>query len=260
VVLLIGLVVVMAAFAVYLTHQQKQIVAARERLRIARQQSKERAQRHYSRLMALYSVGQVMGAENDPQKVFDCITSMCQEIFGSEQASLMLLNSRTGELEIRSAIGHVNIEEVRKARRYVGEGIAGWVAQHRKPVLLGPATSLDRYPGLSFMPRPLSSAMVVPLEVRDEIAGVLSVSNRTATIRYTAEDLAALLIFAESAEASIRHTEQTDWMRQTIHNLHGLSEGNRGIRDGDRGLLREPGDLVGQAPSGNGNGQGGRCS
>jgi hypothetical protein len=219
VVLLVGLVVVNVAFALHLTFQQKKLAAVREHLQQTEDEAKERTRRHYSRLMALFSVSQIMGSENDPRKVFDCITDMCQQIFNSQQASLMLASSRSGELEVQSAIGHLNPEEVIGARQRLGEGISGWVAKNKKPILINPGTDLSRYPGLVFRQKPLASAMVVPLIVRDELAGVLSVSNRATDAEYTNEDLSALLVFAENAETVIRHAEQTDWMRQTIESL-----------------------------------------
>jgi transcriptional regulator with GAF, ATPase, and Fis domain len=219
VVLLTGLLAVNAFFATYATFQQKKLAAVRERLAVAQEEAKERARRHYSRLMALFSVSQIMGTENDPRKVFDCITDMCQQIFNSQQASLMLVNDKSGDLEVQSAIGHLNPEEVLGARQKVGHGISGWVAEQRKPALINSDTDMRKYPGLDYKPRALASAMVVPLVVRDELAGVLSVSNRSSDVRYTDEDLSALLVFAENAETVIRHAEQTDWMRQTIQSL-----------------------------------------
>ncbi len=61
--------------------------------------------------------------------------------------------------------------------------------------------------------------MVVPVSLRGELVGVLSVSSSEPGLIYSEEDLQALQVFAETAGICCRHAEQTDWMRQTIQRL-----------------------------------------
>jgi transcriptional regulator with GAF, ATPase, and Fis domain len=218
-ILLGGLFLLVAASAGYLTIQQKRIIALRTNLRRVRESNAENSRRHRSRLVAFYSVSQVLADTNDPQSVFDRITSMCHTIFESERVSLMLLDSRTREFEVKSAVGHPDIDRVLGSRRKWGEGISGSVAIHKEPLLLKDEVTAEEYPGHVRQSDRISSAMVVPLIVRDEVVGVLNVGNHTRGIDYNSEDLAALKIFGEIAEYSIRHYEQAHWMRQTIGNL-----------------------------------------
>ncbi len=61
--------------------------------------------------------------------------------------------------------------------------------------------------------------MVVPIVLRDELVGVLNVSSQSEEVDYDEEDVRALEVFAENVGTCIRHTQQADWMRQTIHKL-----------------------------------------
>jgi GAF domain-containing protein len=61
--------------------------------------------------------------------------------------------------------------------------------------------------------------MVVPIILRDELFGVLSVSSRSRRVRFDYEDLETLLVFAETAGIVSRHAEQSMWMRATIQRL-----------------------------------------
>jgi signal transduction protein with GAF and PtsI domain len=128
----------------------------------------------------------------------------------------MMVNEDTLELETRATTGHANEDQVRAATVKIGEGIAGWVAEKREPIILTNETSLERYPNLKLKDKSISAAMVVPILLRDELVGVLNISTQSPDTMYTKEDLQALQVFAESAGTCIRHTEHVEWMRKTI--------------------------------------------
>ncbi len=222
--LLIALVALTGVFAVYLTYQQRRIIRLRSSLLAVEEKSRELSRRHRNRLVAFYSVSAVVGRQNDPQKVFNYIVRLCKHVFEAEHVSLMILDRKTQMLEVRAAHGHAHPEKVVGSKKRIGEGISGWVAQNREPLLLGGAVSEEKFPGHHTFDDSIASAMVVPLIVRDEVSGVLSVSNSVAGIEYDEEDLDALRVFSEIAEYSIRHNEQTTWMRQTIESLRGQKE------------------------------------
>jgi GAF domain-containing protein len=197
----------------FLTIQQRRIAAIERR---SREELEARSRRSMSRLCALVSVSTIMETQNDLQGVFDCITRMSVESFGCEQASLMLLDKRAGRLEVRSAFGHEDPSLLIGRTRAIGEGVAGWVAANRKPLLLRGQGEGDCPPDLHPACPEISAAMIVPIIVRDELVGVISVSTRAANAELTDEDLHALQIFALNAGTCIRHTEQIAWMREVI--------------------------------------------
>ncbi len=214
-----GLALAFTAFAGYLTLQQRHIMELRRHLRESRLATSERVRAHCDRLFALLTVSRSVGTETDPQTVFDVISRTCLYTFDCEQVSLMLLDRETGELTVRSAEGHQDASKVDGVRVKVGQGIAGWVAEHREPVLLGPTVEPDRYPGFRPKNERITAAMVVPIEARGELIGVLNASSRTEHHEYSDEDLQAFQVFAEHAGIACRHAEQADWMRQTIRRL-----------------------------------------
>jgi GAF domain-containing protein len=175
--------------------------------------------KQHRRLQGILTVSRTIGAENDPEQLFGAITDICQQTYDCDQVSLMKLDTGTQELCVAAASGHRNIDEVRAARVKLGDGVSGWVAQHRKPIILGPQIDPKRFPGLSLQKHKLYSAMVVPIILRDELFGVLSVSSRSRRMRFDYEDLETLLVFAETAGIVSRHAEQSKWMRATIQRL-----------------------------------------
>jgi len=175
--------------------------------------------RHHRRLQGILTVSRTIGAENDPEQLFEAITEICRNTYDCDQVSLMKVDETSGDLRVVAARGHRNIDEVLRARVKIGEGISGWVAEHRQPLVLGSRFDARRFPELQMPKHRLVSAMVVPIILRDELLGVLSVSNRSRRVRFDHEDLETLLVFAETAGIVSRHAEQAAWMRGTIQQL-----------------------------------------
>jgi len=216
VVLLTLLPLSMALLVGYLTIQKTKARDMRVRVMDMVEDSARRERQNAARLRALLNVSRMMGSVTNLENVFETITNTCLEVFDCQQASLMIVNTDTNTLETRAATGHNNAEEVKKSTVKIGEGVAGWVAAERKPIVLTRETNLAEYPKLKLKDKRLSAAMVVPILLRDELVGVLNISNRSPEASYSNEDLQALSVFAESAGTCIRHTEHVEWMRKTI--------------------------------------------
>jgi transcriptional regulator with GAF, ATPase, and Fis domain len=218
--LLLGVLTFMVLlFVGYLTLQERHLSRLREELLRANEQASLRMRAYYDRLVALLNVSRVFASETNPQTVFDAITATCLETFECQQASLMLFNLKTEELEVRSvAGGEEDARELATAQK-LGQGIAGWVAKERKPIVLGaaaPEGACNPFPEGTPLP---AAAIVVPILLRGDLIGVLAVSSSSPDIFHVEEDLQALQVFAETAGICCRHAEQTDWMRQTIQRL-----------------------------------------
>jgi hypothetical protein len=215
------LIVVLCAailwIVVHLTTQQRRIIRMRHHVLALEERAGDRHKQNAIRMHAQLNVTRLMGAVSDPLKLFQGITGTCLEVFNCQQASLMTVSADGTELEMKAASGHLNENKVREARHPIGRGIAGYVAQTREPLLLGEDIDPEDYPGLELDQRGLFAAMVVPIIVRDELVGVLSISSRSKGTVYTDEDLQSLEVFAINAGTCIHHSERTEWMRQTIN-------------------------------------------
>ena len=220
VVLLVGLGGSTLLLILHLTFQQIKVTRIRHQVQSIESSANENRQQNASRLHALLNVSRMMGSVTDPASVFQAITSTCLEIFDCHQSSLMLLNTETNMLEMKAATGHINREKLNAVQQPVGQGIAGYVAQEKQPVILGRNIDPAKYPGLHTQAMKLTAAMVVPILVRDELVGVINISSRAPNTLYLEEDLRALEVFAENAGTCIRQAERSEWMRQTIENMH----------------------------------------
>jgi GAF domain-containing protein len=183
-------------------------------------------------------MGRVMVEQSDLQTVFDSITKLCCDGFSCDQASLMLFDAEAGVLEVCAVSGKNVPEGVLGARQPIGNGISGWVAQKREPLLLTP--SQPPIPGLELRKKDLTAAMVVPVILRDELVGVINVSARGQRVDFDQDDVRALQAFAENVGAAIRHAEQAEWMRATIRKLQAQKENHpTGAQTAPRGSEAE---------------------
>jgi putative methionine-R-sulfoxide reductase with GAF domain len=215
--LVVGLSLCTTLLVAYLTMRRRKASDLRRRIAGITADLMHREQQNAARLRALLNVSRMMGSLTSLEQLFDSITKTCVELFDCQQASLMLVNSNSRQLELRATTGHCREQQMRNATLRIGEGIAGWVARTQTPLILNSDTDPSLYPELNLKDRSISAAMVVPIVLRDELVGVVNVSSRQPGVRYNEEDLQALLVFAENAGTFIRHTEHVEWMRKSLH-------------------------------------------
>jgi transcriptional regulator with GAF, ATPase, and Fis domain len=215
VVLLGGLAACVGLLIAHLTIQQRKVLGIGEHIRRMDEEAQHRSRQQHTRLHALLNVSRMMGAMAEPDNMFRGITETCLEILPCDRASLMILDEPSQTLEVRAASGGADSRRIEGETQAVGQGIAGWVAENRRPLILDAETDMAEYPGLQLKAPHLTAAMVVPIITRAELVGVLNVSSGTET-EYSRDDLDALQVFAENAGTCIRFSQRATWMRQMI--------------------------------------------
>ena len=205
--LLGGLIVTAFAFSIYASVRHRRFRRRRNEIVRGQKQVLNNFERYYNQLIELNKVSRTMASKTTPQSLFNRITQICFETFDCERVSIMAVDTDKKELTVRSAAGHGNMDLVMGSRQGVGDGVAGWVAEHRRPLLLGPQVNASKF--WRFRPKneQIYSAMVVPVVFREQLYGVLCVSSRNAEVTYTQEDLRVLEVMAWNASVCVRHIE-----------------------------------------------------
>jgi GAF domain-containing protein len=127
------------------------------------------------------------------------IVTATVELFDAEAASIALLGA-DGRLRFRVAAGPHG-QGVIGLSVAVGEGIAGYVQQTGQPLALGDVSSDPRFghdtaARTGYIPR---SVLAVPLELDDQVIGVLEVLDKRSDAGFDLADLARAGIFAQQA-------------------------------------------------------------
>ena len=142
--------------------------------------------------------------------LFPRLLNLSKEVMDAEAASLMLYNPEKNLLEFASIKDDVmgdRADDVLKSsiKLKLGEGIAGWVAQKREPVIIKDAQKDPRFSRRAdkktgFLTRTM---LCVPLIQGQELLGVLNVLNSRDKPFFEEEDLGLLESFADLAAVAI---------------------------------------------------------
>jgi Nif-specific regulatory protein len=133
-------------------------------------------------------------------QILESATRLCR----GEASSLLLLNKEKQELHFEIALG-IKGHAVKEFTVKMGEGIAGWVAQHDKSVIINDVANDKRHlRSISQQIDYQSNTMVaVPMRVKNECIGVIEVINKADAKGFTQEDMDWLDIFANQAALAI---------------------------------------------------------
>ncbi|MDB4444352.1 tetratricopeptide repeat protein [bacterium] len=139
-------------------------------------------------------------------EVLSLIMRNVNRVTNSVAGTLMLLDDKTGEL-LFSVPSGPKAEEMVEIRIPPGKGIAGWVTEHERAVLIPPAKEdprfcpeVDKISGLE-----TKSILCLPLKAKTKLIGVLEVINKADGSAFTEEDSMLLCIFAYHAGMAIEN-------------------------------------------------------
>jgi diguanylate cyclase (GGDEF)-like protein/putative nucleotidyltransferase with HDIG domain len=124
-------------------------------------------------IYALYQIAQTMGTSLGIADSMAEISSKLTELVPYSACALFLHHETTETMRCRFAIG-VDAELLQGTSVQSGEGLSGWVARHRRPLMNArPATDFEAA-GLQTTTT-LQSALVCPLMVHDRFIGTICV-------------------------------------------------------------------------------------
>jgi serine phosphatase RsbU (regulator of sigma subunit) len=163
-----------------------------------------------NRLKKLIEANQHLACIDSPDELFPKLLDLAKNATAAEASSLMLYDRKRDVLEFASVadevIGGDSRETLKRTVELkMGEGIAGWVAENRQPLIIKDAQkdprffkNADRQTG--FLTRTLLS---VPLVYREELMGVINVLNSKEKPCFDSKDQALLESFAHMATVAI---------------------------------------------------------
>lgn len=186
----------------------------------------------YARLQALvplYDLSRSLMTTIEIDALLDQVVEMAVQETAADRASLML--ERDDVLYIEAARG-LSEEIVQRTATPVGEGIAGWVAQHGEPLLLNTGISMPPELADALTREEIGSAVCVPLALQDRIIGVLNLTKLEPTQRpFTPSDRDLITVLAgqvtiaiENARLFRRQRALTNELAQVNANLQGLQQ------------------------------------
>jgi len=156
-------------------------------------------------LSSLIEVSRIINSTLDLDLVLSLAMEKAQTVMRAQVSSIMLINKQTNLLECEVALGEVR-EEVRKTIHLPkGQGVAGWVWEHEKSVIIPDVSKDERFfPGIDqHSGFKTHSILAAPLKVKDKIIGVAEVINRIDGKEFTQENLDLFSTFCDQVSLAI---------------------------------------------------------
>jgi signal transduction histidine kinase len=158
---------------------------------------------------ALVSVMDLASTVNSSLNLAEVLSMMMENanlVTQAEASTLMLVEDMTGDLVFSVPTGPM-AEKLVDVRIKRGQGIAGWVAENEKPLIVNEAKKDDRFfSGIDKMSGfETDSVLAVPLKAKNRLIGVLEVLNKKDGSGFTEEDALLLTIFSEQAAMAIEN-------------------------------------------------------
>ena len=179
------------------------IGSALERLRFSKEE-----QRRSRELNALYHATKSLAQSLEPEVIAQNLIATVAEDLGYEYASLYMLDAegqRLLPLAISQKMQNQRIYETKNdpahVAQLVGQGIAGWVAQHGQPIRSG---NVEMEPRHERTLRSVKSELCVPLIARGRVIGVINVESKQQDA-YGENDESLLSALANSAAISLEN-------------------------------------------------------
>jgi len=173
-------------------------------------------------LLSCMELGKVLTAELYAERLYGKILQKISDVLPAENWSLLLIDEEKGELAFELSVG-LDLKLVKDIRLRLGEGIAGQVALHRKPMVVPDVKACEFFSGEvdDLSGCPTRSVICVPLIFGGRILGVIEVVNPQSL-----EDkaLPLLLIIADYAAIAVENMRRYRNIENlAIHdNLTGL--------------------------------------
>jgi diguanylate cyclase (GGDEF)-like protein len=171
--------------------------------------------RQVERLSLFHEVGKALFSTLDLQKILQTIMEKISELLQPDTWSLLMVDERAQELYFEIAIGR-GAERLKDVRLKLGEGIAGWVAEHEESVLVEDARSDIRFsPKIDEFTQPNThSVLCVPIKGREQVLGVIELVNCLGKQSFSEEHIPILESLADYAAIALENARYVQRMHE----------------------------------------------
>jgi sigma-B regulation protein RsbU (phosphoserine phosphatase) len=168
----------------------------------------ESERHHTDTLETLAEIGREMSSILDLDALLTRIASLTKRLIDYRTFGILLLDEATGELEMKLAVRYGKGAESKHLR--LGEGLVGWAALHKEPVLVSDVSQDPRY--INLVPD-ARSELVIPMLIKDRCVGVFDLESPELDA-FTKEHKELLTLLASQAAVAIDNARLYDEVRR----------------------------------------------
>jgi sigma-B regulation protein RsbU (phosphoserine phosphatase) len=168
-----------------------------------------KSERHYvDTLETLAEIGREMSSILDLDALLTRIASLTKKLIDYRTFGILLLDEATNELEMKLAVRYGQGAESKHVR--LGEGLVGWAALHKEPVMVADVSQDPRYINLVDDAR---SELVIPMLIKDRCLGVFDLESPELDA-FTKEHKELLTLLASQAAVAIDNARLYEEVRR----------------------------------------------
>jgi sigma-B regulation protein RsbU (phosphoserine phosphatase) len=173
----------------------------------------DRSRRDAEAFETLAEIGHEVASVLDVDELFSRIAQLAKRVIDYRTFGILLLNEETGELEMKLAVQYG--EKVQVPRVRLGEGLVGYAALHREPVLVPDVSQDPRY--IKLVPD-VRSELAIPLLLKDRCIGVVDLESPELDA-FTKRDVEILTLLASQAAVAIENARLYEEIRANEERL-----------------------------------------
>ncbi len=189
---------------------------------------------------ALLEISKAISSDQYLDDILKLIVTVTANVMNSKICSLWILDDKEKVLKIR-ATQAISEGYLKERSLKLGEGIVGYVAQHKKPMAILDVLKEPRYKEKELAKKEgLVSMLSVPMVVKDRLIGVINIYT-SYPHEFTETEKALLTMVANQAAICIENTElmvQTKVIQEELE-TRKLVERAKGILMKQQGLSED---------------------
>jgi two-component system, response regulator PdtaR len=179
-----------------------------------------------SQIALLHRISNIVASELTLDEMLGEVVGLTAQVTECDACLVYLLERESGEIVLRaSQVPHA--QDLGNIRMKMGEGLTGWVAEHKSVVALSSHASQDqRFKRFQALVEDTYEAFLsVPLVTGGDVIGVINVHHRQA-YKHSPDEIALLTFVGEQmggaiaksflAEENVRLLEETQEMRRQL--------------------------------------------
>jgi phosphoserine phosphatase RsbU/P len=164
-------------------------------------------ERQIYNLTKLVNINSMINSTLDMGRLLTVIMETIKDIMETDASTLLLYEERSNDLVFKVALGEAGKELTERYRMKLGQGIAGWVAEMRKPLVINDTYNDPRFdPEFDKKTGFVTRAIVcTPLLYKGKLLGVIQAINPLNRPQFTDEDLNLFNVFADQAALAVQN-------------------------------------------------------
>ena len=167
----------------------------------------EQERQYASTLETLAEVAREFGSILNLDELLTRLASVTRRVIDYRTFGILLLNENTNELEMKTAVKYGDQKVPTRVR--VGDGLVGYAALHKEPVLVADVSNDSRYIPVV---EDIRSELVVPLMVQDRCIGVFDLESPELDA-FKKSDVDIMTLFASQAAVAIENARLYETIR-----------------------------------------------